>query len=134
VFRRRTISVSTTSSARNTFGSSDRESERTRALTAGPHAEHAPRWSRDGRWITVSDRRAEPWFGPEETALRGHHELGTRRPRATRSSSSWTHPEGRRLGRRAGLARRPDHDPLRRAAHTSSRSLAGARPLGRAAS
>ena len=41
-----------------------------RPLTAGSFAENGPRWSRDGRWIYfVSDRRSEPWFGPEESKL-----------------------------------------------------------------
>ena len=41
-----------------------------RQLTAGTNAESGPRWSRDGRWIFfVSDRRAEPWFGPEESKI-----------------------------------------------------------------
>lgn len=55
----------------------DRESGATRSLTAGPYGESSPRWSRDGRWIYfVSDRREEPWFGPEETKLYAvSHEL-----------------------------------------------------------
>ncbi len=41
-----------------------------RALTHGACAESGPRWSRDGRWILfTSDRRAEPWFGNEESKL-----------------------------------------------------------------
>ncbi|TMQ70698.1 MAG: S9 family peptidase [Candidatus Eisenbacteria bacterium] len=41
-----------------------------RALTVGGFAESGPRWSRDGRWILfTSDRRPEPWFGPEESKL-----------------------------------------------------------------
>jgi len=41
-----------------------------RPLTTGSFAESGPRWSRDGRWILfVSDRRPEPWFGPEESKL-----------------------------------------------------------------
>ena len=41
-----------------------------RQLTAGKYAESAPRWSPDGRavWF-VSDRRAEPWFGDEDSNL-----------------------------------------------------------------
>jgi dipeptidyl aminopeptidase/acylaminoacyl peptidase len=41
-----------------------------RPLTRGRFKESSPRWSRDGRWIAfISDRRAEPWFGPEGGAL-----------------------------------------------------------------
>src|SRR5262249_37626461 len=42
-----------------------------RQLTTGARFEEAsPRWSRDGRSIWfLSDRRAEPWFGPEHSAL-----------------------------------------------------------------
>jgi dipeptidyl aminopeptidase/acylaminoacyl peptidase len=41
-----------------------------RALTCGAHAAAAPRWSRDGRTILfLSDRREEPWFGPEQAAV-----------------------------------------------------------------
>jgi len=48
----------------------ERESGAARALTAGLYAESGVRWSRDGRWIHfVSDRREEPWFGPEESKL-----------------------------------------------------------------
>ncbi|HET9328666.1 MAG TPA: S9 family peptidase [Candidatus Eisenbacteria bacterium] len=48
----------------------ERESRAVRALTTGLHAESGPRWSRDGRSIYfVSDRREEPWFGPEESKL-----------------------------------------------------------------
>ncbi len=39
-----------------------------RMLTRGEYAEGPPQWSRDGRWILfVSDRRAEPWFGEEDS-------------------------------------------------------------------
>jgi dipeptidyl aminopeptidase/acylaminoacyl peptidase len=41
-----------------------------RQLTTGRFDEGGPRWSRDGRWILfVSDRRDEPWFGPEDANL-----------------------------------------------------------------
>jgi dipeptidyl aminopeptidase/acylaminoacyl peptidase len=41
-----------------------------RQLTHGRFTESGLRWSRDGRWILfVSDRRDEPWFGPEESKL-----------------------------------------------------------------
>jgi dipeptidyl aminopeptidase/acylaminoacyl peptidase len=41
-----------------------------RPLTCGAFPAQAPRWSRDGTWILfLSDRRAEPWFGAEETVL-----------------------------------------------------------------
>ncbi|MBI3539885.1 MAG: S9 family peptidase [Candidatus Eisenbacteria bacterium] len=41
-----------------------------RALTTGPFAVEAPRWSRDGtRILFASDRRAEPWFGPWASAI-----------------------------------------------------------------
>jgi dipeptidyl aminopeptidase/acylaminoacyl peptidase len=41
-----------------------------RPLTRGAFAAQAPRWSRDGTSILfASDRRAEPWFGAEETVL-----------------------------------------------------------------
>ena len=41
-----------------------------RQITHGRFTESGPRWSRDGRWILfLSDRRDEPWFGPEESKL-----------------------------------------------------------------
>ena len=41
-----------------------------RALTAGKFAEGAPRWSADGKQLLfASDRRAEPWFGGDESVL-----------------------------------------------------------------
>jgi dipeptidyl aminopeptidase/acylaminoacyl peptidase len=42
-----------------------------RPLTKGKRFQEAsPRWSRDGKWIFfISDRREEPWFGPEDTDL-----------------------------------------------------------------
>ncbi|HET7224933.1 MAG TPA: S9 family peptidase [Candidatus Eisenbacteria bacterium] len=42
-----------------------------RALTTGTRFEEAsPRWSRDGRAVLfLSDRREEPWFGPDHAAL-----------------------------------------------------------------
>ena len=41
-----------------------------RPLTTGRFVEESPCWSRDGRWIYfVSDRRDEPWFGPEDANL-----------------------------------------------------------------
>ena len=41
-----------------------------RPLTAGRFKEMSPRWSRDGKWIFfLSDRRPEPWFGPEDVDL-----------------------------------------------------------------
>jgi dipeptidyl aminopeptidase/acylaminoacyl peptidase len=41
-----------------------------RPLTRGAFTAQAPRWSRDGAWILfLSDRRAEPWFGPDESVL-----------------------------------------------------------------
>src|SRR5207247_2920244 len=40
------------------------------ALTTGRFKEMSPRWSRDGKWIFfLSDRRREPWFGPEDVDL-----------------------------------------------------------------
>ena len=41
-----------------------------RQLTTGRFKEESPRWSRDGGriWFT-SDRRPEPWFGPEQASL-----------------------------------------------------------------
>jgi len=39
-------------------------------LTSGPIPDGSPAWSADGRWIFfAADRRAEPWFGLEETKL-----------------------------------------------------------------
>ncbi len=41
-----------------------------RQLTAGPYAESAAAWSRDGqRILFLSDRRAEPWHGPDNQDL-----------------------------------------------------------------
>jgi dipeptidyl aminopeptidase/acylaminoacyl peptidase len=41
-----------------------------RQLTCGAFKETAPRWSRDGAWILfLSDRRPEPWYGPEDSEL-----------------------------------------------------------------
>jgi dipeptidyl aminopeptidase/acylaminoacyl peptidase len=41
-----------------------------RPLTRGTAADGPPRWSRDGRRVRfVADRRAEPWFGHEESVL-----------------------------------------------------------------
>ena len=41
-----------------------------RALTRGPFAGASPRWSRDGRRVLfLSDRRDEPWFGPERHVI-----------------------------------------------------------------
>ena len=41
-----------------------------RQLTAGPYVESAPAWSRDGqRILFLSDRRPEPWHGPEDQDL-----------------------------------------------------------------
>jgi dipeptidyl aminopeptidase/acylaminoacyl peptidase len=41
-----------------------------RPLTCGDAPDGPPRWSRDGRRVLfVSDRRAEPWFGHEESVL-----------------------------------------------------------------
>ena len=40
------------------------------ALTTGRFKEMSPCWSRDGKWIFfLSDRRPEPWFGPEDVDL-----------------------------------------------------------------
>jgi dipeptidyl aminopeptidase/acylaminoacyl peptidase len=44
--------------------------EKPRQLTAGPYGESHPAWSRDGRRILfLSDRRPEPWHGPEDQDL-----------------------------------------------------------------
>lgn len=42
-----------------------------RALTTGrDYKEDAVAWSRDGRWVLfASDRRPEPWFGPEDNEI-----------------------------------------------------------------
>lgn len=41
-----------------------------RPLTAGGFAEASPAWSRDGKHVMfISDRRPEPWFGPERAVL-----------------------------------------------------------------
>jgi dipeptidyl aminopeptidase/acylaminoacyl peptidase len=41
-----------------------------RQLTAGPYSENAPAWSRDGkRVLFLSDRRPEPWHGPDDQDL-----------------------------------------------------------------
>ena len=48
----------------------DLEQGEPRPLTRGRFKESAPCWSRDGRWILfLSDRRDEPWFGPEHTDI-----------------------------------------------------------------
>jgi len=41
-----------------------------RQLTAGAYSENAPAWSRDGkRVLFLSDRRPEPWHGPDDQDL-----------------------------------------------------------------
>jgi len=41
-----------------------------RQLTAGPYGESEPAWSQDGRRVLfLSDRRPEPWHGPEDQDL-----------------------------------------------------------------
>jgi dipeptidyl aminopeptidase/acylaminoacyl peptidase len=48
----------------------DAEGGTPRRLTRGPFVEQSPRWSADGTHVLfLSDRREEPWFGTEESAV-----------------------------------------------------------------